>query len=141
KEFLGAVGALGLAGDAKKAAKMLIVDSLDNTNLVLSSRNVEKTKVTNSFGLNIYDIIYHEKVLISKTAVAELNDLLDPKREAGAAAEEAEAPKKPAKKAAKPKAEKTADAKEAKPKAAKTKKAEKAETEVTEAAGEATDNE
>jgi len=141
KEFLGAVDALGLAGDAKKAAKMLIVDSLDNTNLVLSSRNVEKTKVTNSFGLNIYDIIYHEKVLISKTAVAELNDLLDPKREAGAAAEEAEAPKKPAKKAAKPKAEKTADAKEAKPKAAKTKKAEKAETEVTEAAGEATDNE
>lgn len=139
REFLGAVDALGLAGDAKKAAKMLIVDSLDNTNLVLSSRNVEKTKVTNSFGLNIYDIIYHEKVLISKTAVAELNDLLDPKREAGAAAEEPEAANKPAaKKVAKPKAE----AKEAKPKAAKADKAPKAETEVTgETGGEATDNE
>ncbi len=138
KEFLGAVDALGLA--EKKRAKMLIIDSLDNTNLVLSSRNVEKTKVTNSFGLNIYDIIYHEKVLISKTAVAELNDLLDPKREAGAAAEtEAAETKKPAaKKAAKPKAE----AKEAKPKAAKADKAPKAETDVTgEAGGEATDNE
>jgi large subunit ribosomal protein L4 len=144
KEFLGAVDALGLAGDKKKAAKMLIVDSLDNTNLVLSSRNVEKTKVTNSFGVNIYDIIYHEKVLISKTAVAELNDLLDPKREAGAGTEEAEAPKKPAaKKTAKPKAEKTAEPKkEAKPKAAKTEKTAKADAEVTaEAAGEATDNE
>ena len=42
-------------------------------NLILSSRNVEKTKVTNSFGLNIYDIIYHEKLLISKAAVEELS--------------------------------------------------------------------
>jgi large subunit ribosomal protein L4 len=47
----------------------------------LSSRNVEKTKVTNSFGLNIYDILYHEKLLISKAAIEELNQLLDPKAE------------------------------------------------------------
>ena len=59
----------------KKRAKTLIVDSLDNANLILSSRNVEKTKVTNSFGLNIYDIIYHEKLLISKAAVEELTQL------------------------------------------------------------------
>ena len=71
---------LGLI-ENKKRAKTLIVDSLDNANLILSSRNVEKTKVTNSFGLNIYDIIYHEKLLISKAAVEELNQLLDPKRE------------------------------------------------------------
>src|SRR5438477_2531444 len=76
-EFLGAMGTLGF-GDKKKRAKTLIVDSLDNANLILSSRNVQKTKITNSFGLNIYDIIYHEKLLISKSAVAELNDLLDP---------------------------------------------------------------
>jgi large subunit ribosomal protein L4 len=81
-EFLGAMGTLGLV-DKKTRTKTLIVDSLDNANLVLSSRNVEKTKVTNSFGLNIYDIIYHEKLLISKAAVEELNALLDPKRETG----------------------------------------------------------
>src|SRR5437868_6382600 len=81
-EFLGAMSTLGFA-DKKKPTKTLIIDSLDNANLILSSRNVQKTKVTNSFGLNIYDIIYHEKLLISKSAVAELNDLLDPKREGG----------------------------------------------------------
>jgi large subunit ribosomal protein L4 len=80
KDFLGALSALGLA-DAKKRVKTLIVDSLDNANLVLSSRNVQKTKITNSYGLNIYDLIYHEKLVLSKTAVEELNHLLDPNRE------------------------------------------------------------
>jgi large subunit ribosomal protein L4 len=118
-EFLGAIQTLGLV-ENKKRAKMLIIDSLDNLNLILSSRNVEKTKVTNSFGLNIYDIIYHEKLLISKAAVEELNALLDPKRESvKAEAEvvevvEVKTEAKPkAKKEAKPKAEKAPVAKAA----------------------------
>jgi large subunit ribosomal protein L4 len=121
KDFLQAIGTLGLA-ENKKRAKTLIVDSLDNSNLVLSSRNVEKTKVTNSFGLNIYDILYHEKLLISKAAVEELNQLLDPKTESNKSDVE-ETPK--AKKEAKPKAEKAEATdevkvkKEAKPKAEK----------------------
>src|SRR5215203_1611917 len=104
KDFLAAVGTLGLIENDRRA-KTLVIDSLDNANLILSSRNVEKTKVTNSFGLNIYDIIYHEKLLISKAAVEELNQLLDPKREG--AKEKDEAPVKEAKpkKAAKPAAE------------------------------------
>jgi len=118
-EFLGAMGTLGLV-DKKKSTKTLIVDSLDNANLVLSSRNVQKTKVTNSFGLNIYDIIYHEKLLISKAALEELTALLDPKRETGTetAVEVVEAKPKAKKEAVtetveeKPKAKK-----EAKPKA------------------------
>ena len=139
KDFLEAIGALGLV-ENKKRAKTLIVDSLDNANLVMSSRNVQKTKVTNSFGLNIYDLLYHEKLLISKAAVEELNQLLDPgaengrveaevkpkaKKEAKPAAEKSEAPAEEAKlkKEAKPKAQKAADEaapkKEAKPKAVK----------------------
>jgi large subunit ribosomal protein L4 len=108
REFLDAIGGLQLSDNKKKSVKTLIVDSLDNANLVLSTRNVEKTKVTNSFGLNIYDIIYHEKLLISKAAVDELNALLDPKRESGKMeAVEPVAEEKPkAKKEAKPKAEK-----------------------------------
>jgi len=86
KDFLTAIGSLGLV-EKKRRAKTLIVDSLDNANLVLSSRNVEKTKVTNSFGLNIYDLLYHEKLLISKAAVEELNQLLDPARESGSVEE------------------------------------------------------
>ena len=113
KDFLGAMSTLAL-GDGKKPTKTLIIDSLDNLNLILSSRNVEKTKVTNSFGLNIYDIIYHEKLLISKSALEELSALLDPQRESGKAHESevketAAVEEKPkAKKAAKPKAEKAA---------------------------------
>src|SRR5829696_6560214 len=100
KDFLEAVGSLGLV-ENRKRTKTLIVDSLDNANLVLSTRNVEKTKVTNSFGLNIYDILYHEKLILSKAAVEELNQLLDPKTENGKAGVE-DAPE--AVKEAKPKA-------------------------------------
>jgi large subunit ribosomal protein L4 len=126
KDFLEAVGSLGLV-ENRKRAKTLIVDSLDNANLVLSSRNVQKTKVTNSFGLNIYDLLYHEKLLISKAAIEELNTLLDPGTENG----KVEAEEKPkAKKEAKPKAEKSeaaaeAPAEEAKPKKEAKPKAEK----------------
>ncbi len=133
-EFLGAMGTLGLV-DKKTRTKTLIVDSLDNANLILSSRNVQKTKVTNSFGLNIYDIIYHEKLLISKAAVEELNTLLDPKTESKEEGEkgrkEEREPKKetaaPAKAVEeKPKVKKEA-ATEEKPKTKKVAPAEKAE--------------
>lgn len=109
REFVGILSTLGLT-ENKKQTKTLIVDSLDNENLIRSSRNVQKTKVTNSFGLNIYDLIYHDKLLISKSAVSELNDLLDPKRERKGA-EEVEAPQAEAKPVKKAKAKK--DEKEA----------------------------
>jgi len=108
-EFVGALAGLKLSDDKRKVVKTLIVDSLDNQNLVLSSRNVEKTTVTNSFGLNIYDIIYHEKLLISKSAIEEINQLLDPARE-GAKEKVAVEEKPKVKKAAKPKADGTTDA-------------------------------
>src|SRR3954452_12775410 len=103
KDFIAAVSTLGLA-ENNKQPKTLVVDSLDNVNLVLSSRNVQKTKVTNSFGLNIYDLVYHEKLLISRSAVEELNQLLDPAKEHGngtepEVAEETPKPKRSAKKA------------------------------------------
>ncbi len=106
KDFVSALQTLGLA-DVKKASKTLFVDSLDNANLVMSARNVKKTKVTNAFGLNIYDIIYHEKLVLSKSAAEELDQLLDPKREgrnveaAPVVVEQAPKPKKAAKRKAK----------------------------------------
>lgn len=81
KDFVGTISGLKLSDDSKKATKTLIVDSLDNENLIRSSRNVQKTKVTNSYGLNVYDLLYHEKLLISKSAIEELSKMLDPNRE------------------------------------------------------------
>lgn len=133
KDFLNALSSLGLI-ENKKRAKTLIVDSLDNANLVLSSRNVQKTKVTSSYGLNIYDLIYHEKLLISKAAIEELNNLLDPKREKGEEiAPEAEA-KKERKKSEKATAEKADSPEEQAAQAAKPKTPAKAEAKTDESA-------
>jgi large subunit ribosomal protein L4 len=81
--FVKSLGALGLEG------KTLIVDSLDNENLLRASRNVKRAKVVNSYGLNIYDLLYHEKLVLSRAAAQELSELLDPQlSKAGETAEE-----------------------------------------------------
>jgi len=76
RELLGSLGQLGL-----NDSRTLIVDSLENENLVLSARNIQRAKIVNSFGLNIYDLLYHEKLIISRAAAAELEDLLGPRVE------------------------------------------------------------
>jgi len=73
KEFVASLEKLGLEG------KTLIVDSLDNDNLILSTRNVQRAKVVNSFTLNIYDLLYHEKLVLSRAAATELEQLLGPR--------------------------------------------------------------
>jgi hypothetical protein len=91
---------------------------------------VQSTKVVNSFALNIYDLLYHEQLIISEAAVKELEQLLGPNKEAvaapaaeekveAAAAVDAEPakPKRARKPAAKPTgAKSTAKATKAKPK-------------------------
>jgi large subunit ribosomal protein L4 len=84
KDFVDSLKNLGFAG------KTLIVDSLDNENLILSTRNVQSTKVVNSFALNIYDLLYHEQLIISEAAVKELEQLLGPKKETEAVEEPAQ---------------------------------------------------
>lgn len=78
KDFVASLKGLGHEG------KTLIVDSLNNENLMLSTRNVRTTKVVNSFALNIYDLLYHEKLIISESAVKELEQLLGSKKDANA---------------------------------------------------------
>jgi large subunit ribosomal protein L4 len=70
KDFAESLGTLGLGG------KTLIVDSLDNENLLLSARNLRRAKVVNSFALNIYDLLYHDHLVLSRSAAEELEQLL-----------------------------------------------------------------
>ncbi|HXF43173.1 MAG TPA: 50S ribosomal protein L4 [Pyrinomonadaceae bacterium] len=119
KEFISAMGRLGAA------EKTLVIDSLENANLILSARNVQKTKVTNSFGLNIYDILYHEKLVFSQNAIQEIERLLDPGRESASEGEtnaaKGETSQEQSVSEAKPKAtRKRAASSEEKEKAAKT---------------------
>src|SRR5256714_1682444 len=95
KDFSQSLTRLGLGG------KTLIVDSLDNENLLLSSRNLRHTKVVNSFGLNIYDLLYHDQLVLSRAAASELEELLggrkgeeSPEPEANETAEAAPARKR-----------------------------------------------
>jgi large subunit ribosomal protein L4 len=73
KEFLGTLGTLKLNG------KTLIVDSLKNTKLMLASRNVQTAKVVNSYGLNIYDLLNHQKIVLTPRTVEELIGILQPR--------------------------------------------------------------
>jgi len=65
--------------DLKLNGKTLIVDSLKNTNLMLASRNVQTTKVVNSYGVNIYDLVNHQKVVLTPRTVEELTGILRPR--------------------------------------------------------------
>src|SRR5438045_7197393 len=73
REFLNTLGTLKLSG------KTLTVDSLKNTNLMLASRNVQTTKVVNSYGVNIYDLVNHQKLVLTPKTVEELTDILKPR--------------------------------------------------------------
>jgi large subunit ribosomal protein L4 len=90
KDFLGSLGKLGLG-----ESKTLIVDSLENENLILSSRNVQRAKVVNSFSLNIYDLLYHDKLVLSRTAASELEKLLGAKDQEAVEAAPEPAPEEP----------------------------------------------
>jgi len=90
RELLGSLGTLGLG-----EARTLIVDSLDNETLMISPRNVQLTKIVNSFGLNIYDLLYHDKLILSRAAAGELEKLLGPRLDQSEAVEEQEAAEQP----------------------------------------------
>jgi large subunit ribosomal protein L4 len=65
--------------DLKLSGKTLIVDSLKNTNLMLASRNVQTAKVVNSYGVNIYDLVNHQKLVLTRKTAEELTGILRPR--------------------------------------------------------------
>ena len=50
----------------------LIVDNNDNTNLKLSARNLPRHSVVPPEGLNLYDVLRHEHLVLTETAVEAL---------------------------------------------------------------------
>ena len=73
REFINTLGSLKLSG------RTLIIDSLKNTKLMLASRNVQTAKVVNSYGVNIYDLVNHQKVVLTPRTVEELTGILKPR--------------------------------------------------------------
>ena len=65
KTFLKMATALG-------AQNALFVTDTKRENLELSSRNVPKTKVLRYEGLNVYDILKHEKLVVSASSLKDI---------------------------------------------------------------------
>ena len=92
-----------LAGLKKLSAEraLFLVDSLD-TNFDKASRNLPHVKVVPTEGVNVYDILRHPTLVLTRTAVDMLFAKLNPE------AEKAEKKAAPAKKTAAPKAKSAA---------------------------------
>ncbi|MBK9033407.1 MAG: 50S ribosomal protein L4 [Myxococcales bacterium] len=68
--------ALKNLGVAQPAAKVLIVDAKDNTGLVRGARNLASSQWLAPEGLNVYDILRHETVIISQGAIKQVEAAL-----------------------------------------------------------------
>jgi len=56
--------------------KVLVVDSGENENLSLSSRNLPKVKLVSGNGVNIYDVVNSNMLLFSKGSLLQLQEVL-----------------------------------------------------------------
>ena len=70
RTFTGVADAFGWNG------KTLIVDTTAEKNLILSSRNVQGITVASNVNVNVYDVLYHEKIVFTKDAINALQEKL-----------------------------------------------------------------
>ena len=73
KDFAATLSTLGLDG------KTLIVSSIGNENLVLSSRNLPNVKYVSPSSVNVYELLTHERIALTKDAASELDRQLGSK--------------------------------------------------------------
>jgi large subunit ribosomal protein L4 len=70
REFEKLLESMGCTG------KVLVIDSYENKNLDLSSRNLPKVKLVAGAGVNIFDIINSNMLLFSKESILQLQEVL-----------------------------------------------------------------
>jgi large subunit ribosomal protein L4 len=79
-------GALKALGAPQPASKVLIVEAADNADLVRGARNLRSSKWLAPEGLNVYDVLAHETLILTRGALAAIQDALRPKAGAQKAA-------------------------------------------------------
>lgn len=65
-----------MLGDFGVDAKSLIITLDENENVELSSRNIPGVKAINTMGLNVYDILNHTKLFVTKAAIEKIEEVL-----------------------------------------------------------------
>jgi large subunit ribosomal protein L4 len=73
KQVATALAALGIA---QPAHKVLIVDGKDNSNLVRGARNLAASQWVAPEGVNVYDVLRHETLVLTQSAVASITAAL-----------------------------------------------------------------
>ena len=71
KDFQKILAGLGFTG------KVLVVDSGENKNLMLSSRNLPKVKLVPGTGVNIFDVVNSNVLLFSKDSILQVQEGLN----------------------------------------------------------------
>lgn len=64
-----------LLNDFKVEKKSLFITAEKVENVELSSRNIQGVKAITALGLNVYDILYHDKLFITKDAVSKIEEV------------------------------------------------------------------
>ena len=65
--------------DRRRSNVALVVDGKDNKNLALSVRNLEKSKFIAPEGVNVYDVLNHDTLVLSLATVKALENRLMPR--------------------------------------------------------------
>ena len=65
-----------MLGDFGIDAKSLIITLDENENVERSARNIPGVKAINTTGLNVYDILNHTKLFITKAAIERIEEVL-----------------------------------------------------------------
>ncbi|MFP3392994.1 50S ribosomal protein L4 [Brevibacillus sp. SIMBA_040] len=60
----------------KADRKVLIVTSEYDQNVALSSRNIPGAKIVDAAGINVLDLVAHDKVIVTKEAIAKVEEVL-----------------------------------------------------------------
>ncbi|ATF10756.1 50S ribosomal protein L4 [Brevibacillus sp. HB1.2] len=60
----------------KADRKVLIVTSEYDQNVALASRNIPGAKIVDAAGINVLDLVAHDKVIVTKEAIAKVEEVL-----------------------------------------------------------------
>jgi large subunit ribosomal protein L4 len=71
KEFMARLTKLGLAGE-----KVLLVDSAENLNLMLATRNRRELNTADALHVHVYQVLDARQVVFSRRALAQLSEVL-----------------------------------------------------------------
>lgn len=62
--------------NAPKKTLFVVANSEDTTNVALSVRNIPNTKLLTSTGINVFDLVHANKIVMTSAAVKEIEEAL-----------------------------------------------------------------